>query len=270
MTFKKIATKAIQKVKPTLFTAEVYSSDGWNLGDRCEYEVGLKLTRPELIYLIHQHVGYDSLFKHYKEKIVDIHTRLADLARGVAWDDGIYADVEDMIPEELQDLSELLNSLDLDDEDAVKSVCKALSAVSDGKYTFSFEIRSGDYYFADNVSESLDLTASEARGLLYGEHYIPEIFSKFNVKQLTEDFVNEKAAKKGFAKDYDDYCYDGECRPLENYLDSWHFILELIYEEQIDEEGLEPLLAYFDHSFIFNRDIQAWYRNINACAGADN
>ncbi len=43
-------------------------------------------------------------------------------------------------------------------------------------YTFSFEIRSGDYYFADNVSESLDLTASEARGLLYGEQYIPEIF----------------------------------------------------------------------------------------------
>lgn len=87
---------------------------------------------------------------------------------------------------------------------------------------------------------------------------------------MTEDFVNEKAAKKGFAKDYDDYCYDGECRPLENYLDSWHFILELIYEEQIDEEGLEPLLAYFDHSVNFNRDIQAWYRNINACAGADN
>lgn len=255
----KLAQKAIKYVKPVVFSAQAYAREGGRCPFGWEDEVELELTRPELIYLIRQHIGYDSLFKNYKEKEIDINKTLADIAHEEAWEYSISATVNNIIPEELKELSCTLESLNVDDEDAVKSVCNSLSGVSDGTYTFSFAVDAGDYNFADDASEGLDLTASEALGLLYGKHDIPKVFSKFNVKPLDEDFVNKKAEIKGFANDYDNFDYGGECEELENYLESWGFLLEQIYDEKIEEDELDSWMEYFEDSDNFYTTIEDWY-----------
>lgn len=260
MTCEKIAQKAIKHVRTVVFTAEAYAAINGPCPGGWEDEVELKLTRPELIYLIHQEVGYDTLFNRYKEKVVDIDGVLANIAHEEAWEYPIIATVNHTIPKELQDLSNTLDSLDLNNEDAVKSVYKLLNAVSDGRYSFSFEIKAGDYCFTENACECLDLTVSEALGLLYGKYDIPQLFSLFNTEQLSKDFINTKAEKKGFAKNYDSFNYGGTCYALENYLEAWRFILEQIYEEEIDEDELESWLEYFDDSDNFDTDIQEWYQ----------
>lgn len=102
------------------------------------------------------------------------------LAYEAAFPDGFVTSVNYVVPKKLSDITEKLEALDVEDEDAV----------------------------------------AEAQAILYGEYPIEEVFSDLCNEPLGEDFINDLAEKKDFCDEYVNYSCGGSCDELDYYLDA--------------------------------------------------
>ena len=100
---------------------------------------------------------------------------------------------------------------------------------------------------------------------MYGEHNIKEVFRGICRKSYGEDLINSKAEKKGFADDYDTFCYNWSYEELEAYLDAWNYILNAIMSDEITEENMTSWLEYFDDAENYEYRIAEWYEEIRDC-----
>ena len=182
-----LAKKALKTIGTRSFSCWLYGGD-WDTYEQ------LTMTEGELLYLINKEVGFDSAFEGFELVETDVESQINDMAREGAWPDGgPMARVNGVIPEELEDLSDDLEELDLDDEDAVNRMRERLKAIKGGDYTFSFDIVDGSYsyYFAEDTEEEIHLTAEEVLGLLLGEHGDSPVFDGICSKAFDEDLIND-------------------------------------------------------------------------------
>lgn len=262
MTHLELAQKALEHVKNTTFPVYIYASEGGSCGGGFDDNLELELSRAELLYLIHKSVGNDAPFQDQEEKETDVSAQIAEMAYESAWPDSAPAAcVSDTIPDELWEIAEELESLDTDDMESIEEIQEELRTLSAGKYTFTFSIESDGFCLAEDISDTLELTANEVLGLLYDRYNYPEVFEAFHVAPLDEDFVNEKAEQLELETDYDPYNYGGYSDELDNYVDAWSFIINKIYKSELDEDGLNSLLDYFNDTDNWEGDITSWLEN---------
>lgn len=259
MTHLELAQKALEHVENTTFPVYVYASEGGSCGGGYDDTLDLDLSRAELLYLIHKSVGNDAPFQGQEEKETDVSAQIAEIAYESACPDSEpSAYVSDTIPDELWEIAEQLKSLDTDDKASIEEIQEELRTLSAGKYTFTFSIESDGFCLAEAISDTLELTANEVLGLLYDRYNYPEVFEAFHVAPLDEDFVNEKAEQLELKTDYDPYNYGGYSDELDNYVDAWSFIINKIYKSELDEDGLNSLLDYFNDKDNWEGDITSW------------
>ena len=249
-----LARKALKTIKGTGFPCWIYGGDWDNYED-------LDMSAKELLYLIKLRNGNESVFEGFSVEEADVDALIYEKAKEGAWPEGgPRAEVNSIIPEELQELSDDLSELDMEDESAVEAIRERLRAVADGDYTFSFTVIDGDhsYYFTEDAEEAIHLTREEALGLLKTEHDDIEVIEDLDCEALDEDFINEKAEKIGFADGYDHLNYGGRCDSIEQFVSAWDTLLDLILEGVVTEESLDNWLAYFDDFDNLETDIQEW------------
>lgn len=257
-----LAKKVLNKIKDESFSLGVSVSTGGKCdGGWCD-SLDLYLSKEQLLYLINKRNGNNEVFEGLTLEEVDVDSIITDMTMEAAWPDGgPSATVNDVIPNELSELSEELESLDETDVEAIKSMREKLLQVTDGKYTFYFTVEASGYYFTEDAEECIELSAKEALGILYGQHDIDEVFEGICDESYDEELINDKADKLGFADDYDNFCYGGECEQLESYLNAWDYIIDSIMSDEIVEEDLDSWLEYFDDSDNYEYDIVEWYEN---------
>lgn len=266
MTNTQLAKKALDKVQDCYFDLVASASTGSRCGDSYDVALDLELSREQLLYLIRMQSGHKEVFEGLKLEKIDLDAVAYDMGMEAMWPDGgPCATVNDVIPKELCELSEQLECLDITDTESVKAIREKLLQVSDGEYTFCFTVEASDYLFAEDAEESIELSAKEALGLLYGEHNIKEVFRGICRKSYGEDLINSKAEKKGFADDYDTFCYNWSYEELEAYLDAWNYILNAIMSDEITEENMTSWLEYFDDAENYEYRIAEWYEEIRDC-----
>ena len=254
------AKKVLENIHEKSFRLDVSASTGGKCSDGWCDTLELFLDRPQLLYLLHDKCGVDELFEGQSLEEVDVDSMISDMTMEAAWPDGGPAAwVNDVIPDELSELAEELDSLNDEDQNAVKEIRKKLKQVGDGKFTFHFTVKADEYYFTENAEESIELSAKEALGLLYGECDNDDVFEGICDESYDEDLINDKADELNFASDYDYFSYGGECEELEAYLNAWDYILGRIHDGDITEDNLKGWLDYFDDSDNFEMAISKWH-----------
>lgn len=172
------------------------------------------------------------------------------LAYEAAFLDGFVTSVNYVVPKKLSNITEKLEALDVEDEDAVAEVRAEIKGIEAGDYTFRFTVEDGcENCPTDETEEPLPLTAAEAQAILYGEYPIEEVFSDLCNEPLGEDFINDLAEKKDFCDEYVNYSCGGSCDELDYYLDAWKYIIDHIISGQITESTLDSWLEYFDECY---------------------
>lgn len=173
------------------------------------------------------------------------------LAYETAFPDGFVTSVNSVVPEELSDITEKLEALDVEDEDAVAEVRAEIKGIEAGDYTFRFTVEDGcENCPTDETEEPLPLPLpAAAQAILYGEYPIEEVFSDLCNEPLGEDFINDLAEKKDFCDEYVNYSCGGSCDELDYYLDAWKYIIDHIVSGQITEATLDSWLEYFDECY---------------------
>lgn len=184
------------------------------------------------------------------------------LAYEAAFPDGFVTSVNYVVPKKLSDITEKLEALDVEDEDAVAEVRAEIKGIEAGDYTFRFTVEDGcENCPTDEAEEPLPLTAAEAQAILYGEYPIEEVFSDLCNEPLGEDFINDLAEKKDFCSTYVNYSCGGSCDELDYYLDAWKYIIDHIVSGQITESTLDSWLEYFDECYYQEETtVEKWHR----------
>lgn len=260
MTNIQLAKKVLENIQDENFRLGVSASTGAKCDDGWCDSLDLDLSREQLLYLINERNGHNELFEGLTLEKVDVDSIITDMTMEAAWPDGgPAATVNDVIPNELAELSEELEALDETDENAVKLIREELLQITGGKYTFYFTVEASGYYFTEDAEESIELSAKEALGLLYGQHDKDAAFDGICEESYDEDLINDKADELGFADDYDSFSYGGESEELEAYLNAWDYILDSIMSGDITEENLDSWLEYFDDSDNYEYEIVEWY-----------
>ena len=260
MTNRELAKNVLNNIQDESFRLDVSASTGGRCCDGWGDSLDLDLSRPQLLYLVHQRNRNDYLFEGLTLEEVDVDAIINDMTKEAAWPDGgPAATVNDVIPNELSKLSEELESLYDSDKETVNEIRKKLHEVSDGQYTFYFTVEASGYYFTEDAEESVELTAEEALGLLRGKYDMPEVFDGICNIKYDEYLVNRKADELGFADDYDYFSYGGECEQLEAYLNAWDYIIDSILDDEIPEDLLDSWLEYFDDTDNYEYEIVEWY-----------
>ena len=218
---------------PMKVNAGVWKLDGYDSEDE------LCLPVPELLYIIKENTSLDdSFFKGLELEPIDVTAAIQEQATWNAYPNGLpSAYVQDCVPEELSSIYEEITSCDTKDLEAMSALKEKLASIKAGLYTFTFDVHGQmDDYYADNIKQSIKLTAKHAIGLLYGAagYSYKELFKEFRVKELDEDFINEKADKMGFANDYIDEA-NGECPALDIYISKWLSFLDDVDESDDDD-----------------------------------
>ena len=260
MTQKQLAKKALKRVEDSSFDIEVFVSNNPRCGGGFDDCLELELSKEQLLYLISERNSEYDIFKGLKIEPFDLDALIKEMTMDAAWPEGgPSAEVNDVIPKELSELSEELGGLDKADEEAVRAMKEKLHQVSEGKYTFSFTVSASDYVYEEDAEESIELTEQEALGLLHGKHELEEVFGDICEKSYDAKLINSKANELGFAENYDDFFYSSDNEKLDGYLNAWDYILEAIMSEEIDEDDLDAWLDYFDDSENFVSDIEEWF-----------
>lgn len=256
-----LAKRTLARIGDEYFRLNVSASTGGKCSDGWGDSLELALSKGAILYLLKQRIGNDDLFQELSLEEIDIDSVIYDMTMEAAWPDGgPSASVNDIIPNELSELSGELELLDESDEEAVMAVREKLKQVSDGKYTFSFTVEASDYYFTEGAEEAIELTAKEALGILHGHHGMDEIFEGICEESYDEDFINDKADELGFASDYDTFSYGSDCEQLDAYLSAWEYIIDSILFGGISEEDIDSWLEYFDDSNNYEMAIADWYK----------
>ncbi|MGM9832339.1 MAG: hypothetical protein ACI31A_01455 [Candidatus Limisoma sp.] len=262
MTNIQLAKKVLENIKDKSFSLGVYSTTGGKCCDSWGDYLDLYLSREQLLYLINKYNGYDELFEGLSLKEVDVDSIIYNMSLEAAWPDGgPSATVNDVIPDELSELSNELESLDTTDVEAIESIRNKLLQVTDSRYTFHFTVEANDYYFTEDAEEGIDLSAKEALGLLYGKHNKKEVFDGICKKSYDKNLINSKAEELGFANNYDNLIYGVNNECLEAYLNAMEYILDAIMSGEITDENLGTWLEYFDDSNNYEYNIIDWYKD---------
>ena len=266
MTNLELAKKALARLKGGEFNLIVRASEGGACGYGYDGEDSVELYQDQIAFLLKDRVSDRRVFDGIKMEEVNLDAIFEEKAREDAWPDGdeIRAYVNDSIPEELDDLSYELSELDTEDEEALGRMREQLMAITDGEYTFYFTLKKdGDYYLGEHEEAQLSLTANEVLGLLYGSYDMKEVFEGICDQRLDEDYINDKVEEEGIFNEedddyYDGYSYSGESQQLDNYLDSWVYLLNNILSGNITEEQLDSWLRYFDEKD-YSWKIEFWH-----------
>lgn len=271
MSKAELIRKAIESVTAQKFKVYKYASEGWygyqNVEPR-EFPADVllayianRINRPEF---------FDSS-KDYRKIELENYEEIFEEDVKEAWPDGgPRARVIDEFPKALGELVDLLidrffpeeSDGDYDLDDLQEQIEKMISEVKDGEYTFEFCIEdgSGTYTFAEDVHESIYLTAKEALALVFkfvgidGESDL----GVFDLPDIDEKTIEDRAKEKNFALEYDDTNYGWCSEELECYLDSWKTLIEKIESGEINEANLDEWLEYFKDRENFCNDIISW------------
>ena len=264
MTTLELERKALDIIDDSTFRCGVYASEGGKCSDGWGDSLDLELTKAELLYLIKERVSNDDAFEGMATESVNVEEIIDDMTCEAAWPDGgPTASVNSVIPKEMKSLSGEIDELNMDDPDSVSAMRDRLKSIKGGEYTFSFTVTDGDrmYYFTEDAEETINLTADQIIGLLWGHHGIDELFDGLCEKPLDEELINDKADEKGFACNYDYFSYGGESEELEGFLNAWETLFDKIEEGIVTEDTLEKWLEYFDDSDNYEYGIEEWYED---------
>lgn len=269
MTQLELARKVLSEMEGQTFVHEVSSYEGGACGDGWCDTVENTYSAKVLRGMIKEQIDNDELFKGLEiEAFEGVPAEDEESVEDMAWPGGgPEATVKDVIPDELSDLSNDLESLDVNNEDEVSEMRKRLMEVKGGSYTFYFDVTDGegDYYFAENESVVIELTSDEALGLLRGEHDIAEVFDGICDNQFDESLINDKAVKIGVADGYDNHTYSSdydeeeENELLDSCVDAWVTVIQKILDGEITEDDVDDWLWYFDDTDNFEEDIESWH-----------
>lgn len=262
MTAIELAKQALSQVTNMTFNTSIYSSEGGKCGAGWDGETDLDLSKAQLLYLISQKVKHPELFDGLTLKSIDLEKIIDDLAFEGSWPDGgPTAQVENIIPQELQDLHDQIQSEELSDDELLQQ----LQSLEGGEYTFLFTVvdGSGSYYFAEGEEQKITLTTQEVLGLLLNENPDCQPLMQLCNQSIDENDINDKAEQLDFASGYDYFSYGGECEQLDNYLDAWNTIISRILNGDITEQNLDVWLAYFNEDENLESDIEDWVNDID-------
>ncbi len=257
-----LAKKALESVDDMSFNCYLYASTGGTCSSGWDDNRELYLSASELLYLISRGFSKQKeLFENLDMTEVDVEEKINELAHEGAFPEGgAYASVNGVVPDELEDLGEMLENYD---EDAADEIRQRLEDITDGEFTFYFTIKdSFDYVFEEDAEEPISLTAGQVRGLLNGEYGNDELFQDLDCEEADEDLINDKAEELGFAEEYNTFSVGGDCEELDTYLESWETLIEKILAGEVDEDSLDNWLKYFDDSDNYSEgsdDIESWY-----------
>jgi len=240
MTNIQFAKKVLENIKDNWFKLDVSASTGGKCDDGWGDTFDMEMSKEELLYLLRNRSNHKDLFDGMELKEVDVDSKIYDLTKEAAWPDGGPAPyVNDVIPVELSDIAAELEDLDINNSEEVSRVRDRLKEIEGGKYTFTFTVEASGYTFVEDAEESIELTSSEALGLLYGQYDKESVFEGICNQSYDEDLINGKAEAAGFAEDYDSFGYGGECEQLYAYLDAWDYIIDCIIIGSITEDSLD-------------------------------
>ncbi len=260
MTNFELVKQSLKNIKDKYFTCHVYASSGGACGDGWDGDTDIELTAPQILFLLKDRIADNSVLQGLEMEDPNIEKMLSEEAKAGAWPDGgAKAYVNEVIPDELEWLADILEELDPEDEQSVDDVRVELQSVADGKYTFHFSISADGYMFDEDVVDEVELTAEEALGLLYGQFYMPEVFEGICDDMFDEDLINDKYDEMGVVDDYVHFTYWGKCESLEFFLDAWAYIIDHILSGDISETELPLWLEYFNDPENYDCSIEYWY-----------
>lgn len=262
MTQLELAKSVINSLDGKTFNCNVWASTGGKCADGWGDCLDLEVSKEELLYLISNNISIDRLFDGIETKIIDIESTITDLAYMGAWPEGgPEACVQEQIPDELYDLSTKIAELNGQGKQDVCSIKELLKTITDGEYTFTFDVFDGGntFSFAEDYKVKIKLTTDQAIGLLCDYHNLTD----FGYELLGKDFIDDIAVNMGIADRCDYFGYGGSCDEIENYIDSICCVLKNIIEGKITEENLEGWMEYFEDRWNFEYHIEEWHENEN-------
>lgn len=255
-----LARKALEKITDESFPCTVGCTEGGKCGAGYtdDYQT-LDLSREQILSLI-SCPNEDEVLKDIVIDPVDVDSMLTEMAYESSWPDGgPAAYVQDVVPVEFDELEAAINDLEADDAEGLEEIRKKLAEITDGDYNILFDIKGDyDYYFAENEEFEFHLTGDEVRGLLNYACDRPEVFEGICDAELDEDFLNEKAQQEGIADGCDYFSYGGSSDKLDNYINSWDTLLDMIFSGEVNEENLDEWLEYFDDDDNWELEIEDW------------
>lgn len=253
MTNIELARKALKFIKQTDFKCLVSASEGGQCGEGWCDDAELTLSVPEIMYLLSNKVDNTELFKNVELKEIDLDCVIANVAYEAACPEGgPQAYLKDIIASELSDLDEMMTGFEDNgsEEDDLQEIREELADLQDGDYTFNFDIKDafGGYYIEEDVKHGIELTADQARGILFSEDRALFFEGLSYNDSIDECTIEDKATELGFAENYDYFSYSGHCDDIESYLEAWSTLLNMILDGDIAEDSLSGWLEYFDNS----------------------
>lgn len=269
-----LARKALENIPDVELPVQVSMSGGGCDSGWDTPEVYLELYGEEALGLVKQAIENDwslkdlvdveALFKGIEIADVDVAEKLNDIAYEAAWPDGGPSGrVEEYLPIELNSLANEIQALD-QDEAEVTSIRKKLCDIQSGDFTIVADILyAGDYMLSEGEKITIQLSAKQARGILY--HYcdndrisIESLFEGIDYEETDEGDIQDIIDKK----DFGDYLPEatGECEALENYTNACCQFIYAIYTDKITEDNFDDCLSFFDEAdYEYEPDFDTWF-----------
>lgn len=259
-----LARKALDKVGADFFQFDVWASEGGHCGGGCNIDTEIFMDDGDIRYLIKAAVREDEVFEGLEVAQSDPDEKVSSEAYECAWPDGgPVARFHSCLPDELSDLADKIFCVNVYDDAALDAVRKAVSQIADGTYTFTCDVVDGpgDYYFTEGADVKFQLTADEARGLLWGATDVDRVFDGICKRRLETDFLDEKADKENIAEGYDCFSYGGSSEDLEAYVQGWADLVDMIMDGSIYENELEDILEFFRGDAYRDQQLEDWLRD---------
>lgn len=231
-----------ENIHDTSFTCSIYAAEGGHCGDSWNVDTDIEFSKEQLTSLLKERISDEDLFTDLKTEDFDVDEYIEAFAKEMAHPDGgLRATLESIIPEELTDLYEQLQIIDMKDEDEVADVKSQLKGIKDDDYTFKVSI--GEEYEVDTTEETVHLTKGKILATLKDNTEHPELFEglKLDKRPLYDEDITDRID----VSLYDVYSYGGNCDGLNNYLDSWETVINMIQSGDITKDNINEWLQYF-------------------------
>ncbi len=151
-----------------------------------------------------------------------------------------------------------------ENETGIEEIRERLESIAAGKYTFYFTVTdgTGTYYYSEDEEKEIELTAPQARGLLFSSGR-EDLFEGLEFdKDIDEYFIESAADNLEISEESNTLHYSGECPGLDGYLDAWETLVSKILAEEIKEPELDGWLEFFDDSCNYESDIESWHEDM--------
>ena len=257
MTTKELARKAIDTIGNQSFSVSVYASEGGACGGGWDGDNDLSLSRAEILHLFNR----PDIIDASETKAIDVESEIVDIAVESAHPEGDpFYTFNNILPEELYDLEALINETDPDDEDQMEALREEINSLGEQEYTFYADYGTADDLMYEGDEVQLTLTPEQAIGILKKEVENPDLLDEFDSEEMDEDILADMANECEILES--PYSYGGESETLENYLEAWRKLLDLILDGRVTEETLPSWLLFFENrEYYDSRDIEKWHED---------